>query len=126
MPHTIDWFSDHTEVVFSGQVTYQELRDTGASHYSDSRFDDIKFVILDFTSADLTQITPDKTTVLASIDSTAVAYNSSLKLAFVISDEYQRSLCEKYIKDSIGFRSSWAHRIFFDIEEARQWCDRAD
>jgi hypothetical protein len=124
MPYTIDWFADHTLVVLNGEVSYEQLRELGPAHFGDSRFDDIKYTILDFTRADLSQVTLDKPTVLAAIDSTATVYNPRLKLAFAIRDEFQQALCEKYIEDSLGFDSSWTHRIFFSMDEARQWCEK--
>lgn len=119
MPYTINWSDDHTIVVFTGLVTFQELREIGATHYGDSRFDDLRYVIVDFSQADLAQITLDEPIILASLDSVAVAYNARLKLALVIADEYQRSLCEKYIKDSIDFHSSWSHRIFSTLRKLK-------
>ena len=123
MPYTIDWAGDHTMLEFSGKVTYQELRDVGAAHYGDSRFDEIRYIILDFTGADLSQISLDKPTILASLDSAAVTYKTELKMAFVVHDEYQRRLCEKYIEDSIGFGSSWLHQVVSSVEDARKWCE---
>lgn len=126
MPYTIDWFDDHTVVVFNGQATYAHLRQAGECHYGDRRFDDLKYVIMDFTRADLAQMTLDRATILASIDSATVTYKPKLKLALVIVDEHQRTLSEQYIQDSIAFHSSWNHRIFSSVEDARAWCEFVD
>ena len=123
LPYTLNWSDDHTVILFSGQATYQELREIGPTHYGDSRFDDIRYVIVDFTHADLAHITWDKPTILASIDSTAVRYNLKLRLAFVVANENQRMLCEQYIEDSSRFCSSWSHQIFYNTEDAYKWCE---
>jgi hypothetical protein len=99
------------------------LRSIGEAHYGDERFDGINYVLVDFRRANLAEITSDKPTVLASIDSTAVVYNSNIKIAFVIENEYQRQLCEKYISDSSRFQSPWCHGIFSDETNARAWCE---
>lgn len=126
MPYVIDWCGDHSIVVFDGMVTYQELREIGPAHYGDARFDTEKYIIVDFSRANLSQITLENVTVLASIDSTAVVYNDKLKLAFVVNDTFQQGLCEKYGDDSRGFSSSWKHGIFLSAEEARRWCEHED
>lgn len=123
MPYKIEWRDDYVLVLFSGTVTYQELREVGEAHYGDSRFDAIKYFIGDFTDADLSQISMDKPTIIAALDSVAVSYNAQLKMAFVVRDQHQQSLCEKYIEDSIGFQSSWSHQIFFSVEDAQTWCE---
>lgn len=126
MPLNINWFDDHTEVTLNGHVSFKELKAIGAVHYGDGRFDGIKYVVVDFRCANLTEITPDKPKILASIDSTAVVYNSNLKIAFIIENEYQRQLCEKYVADSVGFQSSWSHGIFSNMTSAKAWCEVGD
>ena len=123
MPLNIKWFDDHTEIVCTGHVSFDELRAIGAAHYGDGRFDRINYVLVDFRHANLAEITLDKPTVLASIDSTAVVYNPNIKIAFVIENEYQRQLCEKYIFQSTRFQSPWCHRIFSDRASAKAWCE---
>ena len=123
MSYKIEWRGEYTVVLFGGKVTYQELREVGAAHYGDSRFDEIRYLIVDFIGADLSQITTNQPTILAALDSVAVSYNAELKMAFVVQDEYQQRLCEKYIEDSIGFQSSWSHQIFFSMEDAQTWCE---
>jgi hypothetical protein len=109
--------------VYRDKVTYLELREVGAAHYGDSRFDSVQYIISDFTGADLSQITLKDPTIIASLDSVAVSYKPELRMAFVVRDEYQQMLCEKYIEDSLGFESSWSHQIVFSFDEARKWCE---
>jgi hypothetical protein len=123
MPYKIEWIGKYTVVVFSGIVTYQELRETGDAHYGDSRLDSIKYIISDFTGADLSQISLHEPTIIASLDSVAVMYKPELRMAFVVRDDHQQMLCEKYIESSIGFQSSWSHQIVFSFDEARKWCE---
>lgn len=126
MSYKIHWLGDNSVVVVEGQVTYQQLREIGPAHFGSEKFSDLRYGIIDFTRADLGQVTMDKSKVLASIDSIAVTYKTKLKLAFVVADEYQRTLCERYIEDSAGFRSTWTQGIFPSIEEARTWCEQSD
>ena len=122
MPYRIEWSNENSVVSFSGNVSFQELREVGNAHYGDERFDAIKFIIIDFSDADLSQISTSHTNIVASVDSVSMEYKPELKMALVVKNDRQRELCESYIASSIGFQSSWSHAIFTNPEEAGKWC----
>lgn len=122
MPYRIEWNNERSLISFSGKVSFQEMREVGEAHYGDERLDTLKYLIADFSNADLSQVFLDQVSTLASLDSISVSHNPNIKMAFVIADEPQRQICESYIEYSKTFQSSWSYEIFTNFEEAQTWC----
>ena len=122
MPYEFKWGDEGTEVIFHGKVSYEEIRDADDMHYGDERFDKIKYQLYDFSRADLSQISINHAVEAAAHDAASVIYKPSLKVALVAIDSYTTTLCEKYIHDSMEFRSTWSFAIFDNYVEAKSWC----
>ena len=122
MPYKIEWKDDHSKVFFSGELTFEELRQAGDSYYGDERLDAISYLIADFRDADVSQISFKQANKIASLDSISVRRNPKVKMAFVVQDDAQKQLCEHYIEYSKQFQSSWLYKIFNSFDEARNWC----
>ena len=122
MPYRMDWNGDHVLIAFSGEITFEQMREAGDAHYGDERLEGIKYLIGDFTRADLSRLTKEHVRIVSAVDNVAVSYLPSLRMAFVVSDDHQKELCASYISASKGFGSPWSHGIFDNVEEARRWC----
>lgn len=122
MPYEFKWGDEGTEVIFHGKLSYEDIREADDMHYGDARFDKIKYQLYDFSRADLSQISINHTKQAAAHDVASISYKPNFKVALVTLDSYTRTLCEKYIDDSIKLRSSWSFAIFDNYAEAKSWC----
>jgi len=122
MPYNIVWEERGASTKFTGKITIDEINQANDEHYGDPRYDDIKYQLFDFTSADLSAITLDDAKYPAAIDKAANTYKLILKVALVAKDDYAKTLCREYINLSMQFNSTWVFGVFDSYKKAKDWC----
>lgn len=116
------WESPTTLIVqYSGRVTGQELVESSLKKSGDDRFDDLQFIIADWTHIHEVDITPeDVKTLVACLRSISKINPHAMNATAIKQDETGNALVAwyKFLADDL----SWKIGIFHTVEEARAWC----
>jgi len=123
MPYKIDWNDNNTVITFNGEVSMGELRKVSDAHYGAESLDELDYLIADFADADLSQLKVDLALTIASLDSITRSYKPDFKIAFIVSDDYQKILCEGYIEYSKQLKTTWQYGIFNNSQDAHNWIE---
>jgi hypothetical protein len=114
------WEDKGLERVFSDSTSGQEVVESNLSLHGDPRFDNIYYVLNDFSAVETFQVSKIDVSLIASIDDAATVSKPRLKIAIVATLdsllEWIYKYCEK-MQDS-----PYECRVFSDVENARQWC----
>ena len=121
MPYKIKWEDDGLVREFYGVVSSSEVLESDREFYENPRSDNAKYQITDFSNAQPGDVEDTDITKIAALDIGASVTLPNLKVAFVTSDQYVKTLCEKYIELSRVANETWQFKIFEDIESARRW-----
>ncbi len=122
MLYKLTWNKEGTVAEFFGRITLDTIMEVDQKHYNDPRFDEICYVLYDFTQADLSEVYLSDIQVPAAYDFGASHINRKIKVAAVATDPHTIELCKHYISVSKGISSSWSFDIFEDRASAFAWC----
>ena len=106
---------------YCGKISGQEIIDSTIVIYGDSRFDDLKYKLIDFLDAEIIEISNDELTLLAYQHKAAEKSNPNIKNAIVVRPEFDE-LAKKFV--AFFDDSSWLAQVFHDREEANNWLAR--
>ena len=104
---------------FWGTVTGDELLESNRKVYSDSRFAERHYQLVDLSQVERFDVTSDDMIRLAENDHTAALSNPDVKVAVVARDELIRMLSLYYEAESSD--SPWEQQVFDTLSEARAW-----
>ncbi|KKK75535.1 hypothetical protein LCGC14_2872750 [marine sediment metagenome] len=124
MPYQISWEKKGVVQKFHDVITPIELISCNENVYGDSRFDAIRYQILNLTEVRTVDLTdPDKAIQLvrriAATDRAAAKSNPNMKIAIVASLEILGSLANLYSSELSD--SPWLSDVFETETEAREW-----
>ena len=121
MPNVSTWEEKGLYRVFSGKISGEEVLQSNLDTHGDPRFDDLRYVINDFTQVSDFEVTESDIEIIAVVDDVAVLSNPKIKIALVVTLrsllEWVGLYCEK-MEDA-----TYICGIFSTVEEARQWVD---
>ena len=87
MPYTNEWKDKGLHREFSGTITGREVLESNLSIHGDKRFDDIDYVLNDFTNIDGFDISDLDVEEVATIDNVAAHANHRLKIIIIATDK---------------------------------------
>lgn len=102
-----------------GVVTGREIEKLTVDIFSDPRFDDLKYAILDFLSIDDIVMSHEELESIAAQDMAAAITNPSIKIALVGSDPRVKALAAAF-NDMFGGHP-WEASYHENLAEARRW-----
>lgn len=119
MPHTNTWKPGGLYRKFTGEITGAEILEANFALYDDPKFQNIKYVINDFTEITDHSVETSHTEVYAKTDDLISDTKGELKVALVVNQAAHISLANNYrelMKDT-----SFECEIFQTVEDARNW-----
>lgn len=119
MPHTNSWTSNGIYRKFTGEVSGAEILEANFKLYDDPKFNNIKYVINDFTEITGHSVEIAHTEVYASTDDMISDTKSELKIALVVNQAAHISLAKNYQErlKNVVFECE----IFQTVTDARNW-----
>ena len=120
MSYNITWQDSNVIISFEGNVNYQDINEADNIVYGDSRFDDMKYQIADFSKIEKFELTEEEVQVIAMLDKSSSRWNNKIKLAVVTLDLYLLERIKPYIETMQD--TEWSIKIFENIFEAKKWC----
>jgi len=119
MPYIHKWKETGVIREFSGAINAAQVLNSNLELHAHKRFNDIDYVLNDFTAATEIVIAAEQTTAFATTDEMVALTKGELKIAIVISNAFLPAALA-YQKQMID--SSFTCLIFEAISEAEQWC----
>ncbi|MGE4299309.1 MAG: hypothetical protein AB7E47_14930 [Desulfovibrionaceae bacterium] len=119
MPYDIAWEPNGVVWTFHGVLTGVETRQANLDIYGDSRFDGLRYQIVDLLHVERFAVTSDALDESAALDEVASFTNPRLVVAVVAAEEEAISIAEMY--QSAMKASCWEVQIFPSMGEARDW-----
>ena len=119
MPFFNKWVENGMEKIASGHVTGDELIATRKELYGDERFDQLEYILSDYTFADSVQILEKDIKQVAYLDGAAAMSNPNCKVAIVAPTKIMKPLADYYAE--LSKNSPWDARVFETVEQAKEW-----
>jgi len=119
MPHTNIWESEGLYRKFTGEISGEEILDSNFELHIDPGFQEIKYIINDFSEVTGHTIENTHTKVYASTDDIVSQTKGELKIALVVTDTALISLAKTYREHMMD--KVFECEIFQTIEDARKW-----
>lgn len=119
MPHTNTWEPGGLYRKFTGKISGEEILESNFELQANPDFQEIKYIINDFTEVTGHSIETVHTKVYASTDEMASNTKFNLKIALVVTQDPLITLANSYREEMIG--NKFECDIFQTIEDARKW-----
>ena len=119
MPHTNTWEPDGLYRKFSGEISGDEILESNFELHTHPRFQDIKYIINDFTEITGHTIDPSYTRAYAISDDVISTMKGRLKIALVAIQDEHVKLAGNYREQMKG--KAFECEIFKRINDARKW-----
>lgn len=119
MPHELVWEHRGVHKRLSGQVSAAEFQRSVELIQADARFDDIRYVINDFTAVGGHGLDEQHLLELAAIQYGAQASNPQVRVVYVGCDPELARLLRAILIDSQ--RSAYQVALFETLPQARDW-----
>lgn len=122
MAYELIWEQDGLIFSYSGIVTNEDAIHSNEQYYSDSRSDDIRFQIVDFTNAEKINIDEETVEYIGAMDcAQSKSSFESQKIAFVGNQDNLKTVMDVYSITLSSIGSDWKVGYFYDIESAKEW-----
>jgi hypothetical protein len=118
MSYQIDWEPRGVVKRFFGHLTDHDMLQSVLDTESDRRFDDLRYVINDFSSITGSSVEIPTIEDITIADQGASRSNPSIRIAVVTSSPEIRALAECYARSPLN---AYETRIFATEAEARNW-----
>jgi hypothetical protein len=119
MKENITWVTRGVLVTLSEQLDGDEFFQVNEKVYGDSRFDNLRYQLWDFTKVTEFNVNIEDMIKIAAHDKAAALSNSNMKIAIVATEEMAQTLLNLYQAEM--FTSPWESEIFNSMDEAQQW-----
>lgn len=119
MTHTTTWESKGVYRKFNGIITGEEILESNFLIQADNRFEEIDYVINDFTDVTDHTITLTDTKVYTTTDEIAANFKPLLKIAIIVTKKDLSDLADAYCEQMKSMR--FDAKIFKTLEQARSW-----
>jgi len=119
MAYTLQWKETGLIREFSGLIDAVEALNANLELHKHKRFDDLNYIINDFTRVTEVTISADQTQAYATSDDMVSLTKGELKIALLVTDEL-RPLALAYQQQMID--SSFSCQIFATMADAEVWC----
>ncbi len=119
MTYSNEWQKRGLVRRFNGKITAKEIVNANLSLHGDARFDDLLYVINDFTLLEDFEVTDADIMLISSIDQIATLTNPLLKIAIVATMPDLLSWIEAYMAQME--ESAYECQLFSTFKEAEEW-----
>ena len=123
MPYSTAWTQHGVTWTFWGIVTGEELMHSNRAVYSDARFPELRYQIVDLTRVEQFHVSADDMERLAETDHTAALSNPSVRVAVAARSDIIRILSLHYEAENSD--SPWEQQIFDSLVQAQAWAVQA-
>lgn len=114
------WEGEGLYRLYTNKITGKEVLESNLSIQGDSRFDNLRFIVNDFTDITEFEVSENDISKIVAIDNAAARSNANIKIAIVATNadllEWIRLYSEKMENSSYKYI-----RIFDTIDEAYEW-----
>ncbi len=115
------WEPDGVLKQFTGLVTADEFIWAVKQVHSDSRFDEARYVICDFSEADAKAVSEQALTEIAALNYGAYASNPNCRIVFVTADaEFSGRIGRTLMSPDLA---SYSVEVRPSVSDARDWLD---
>jgi len=119
MPYTNNWEENGLYRKFTGTINGIEILEANLKLHIDSRFNNIKYVLNDFTEVSDLRIETKHTNAYAASDKVISDRMLGLKIAIVVISELQINLANAYQEEMKN--SNFKCEIFASLDDAYKW-----
>jgi len=119
MSYTITWEEAGVIWRYEGTLTGEELIQSNLDIYGDSRFDSLRYEIVDLRGVTDFQVKPQHMRKIAFLDRAAAQSNSHIKVAVVTESEAGKEMNDQYTNSAP--EPHWQTRTFESYDEAINW-----
>ena len=119
MPHTNHWDAHGLHRQFIGVINSDEILASNLELHQDPRFDDIAYIINDFTLISGIEVAEGHTRSFATVDKNVSHRKPQLKIAIVVQQAPHIALAQAYRQQMLD--SHFECEIFPTLDEAETW-----
>lgn len=119
MAHTKNWTEDGVYRKFTDEISPDEILKSNFELQADPRFEEINYIINDFTKVTKLKFTSNHTKIYASTDDIISSSKGNLKIAIVAVQDAHIALANNYRDDMLN--KFFKCEIFKTIKEAEDW-----
>jgi hypothetical protein len=120
MPYQLVWEPKGVFWQYSGNVTGEEVIEASSLIYGDSRFDNLKYKLVDFLGIKSIEMSADELALVAFQHRAAELSNQAVKIAILIGPD--NDLAEQFAAFFVD--SHWEVKVFEERENANLWLNR--
>lgn len=121
MAHTTSWEPRGIVVEYRDQVTDLEVQRVVTNFQADHRYDDVRYILHDFSRVDRISHSPEVMVEISAQDSAAALSNPEHRVAIFPWSPALEAMVEDYL--SSGLRGRDKVRLFADSHSARRWAE---
>ena len=120
MAYQLTWEPNGVYWKYTGNVTGEEIVEASTTIYSDPRFDNLRYKLVDFLDAENISIDKDDVELISYQHIAAARYNPRIKTA-IVSKTYSYLL--QLFVENLRI-SEWEVEVFHHLDNANKWIDR--
>lgn len=120
MSFKITWKDSNVIISFTKNLSYKDMYDVNNLVYGDSRFNNMKYQIADFSKIEKFEFTKEEITIISTLEKSSTIWNNKIKLAIITSDvDYLRAI-KPYLE--VMKTTNWELKVFKTIDVGEKWC----
>jgi len=116
MSFSINWRGLNVVITFLDILSFDEMYEAKKTIYGDSRYDEMKYQIIDLSKI---QLTKQDIHVLSTLEKSSAVWNNNLKIAIITLDKKYIEMIATYFK--IMKNTNWSFKVFDTIDGAHEW-----
>ena len=120
MSYSVDWNGSLHICTFTGTTNGIEIIECNDKLQGDSRFDNIRATIWDFSQVEDFDLTVEQCIRIAAQDKAAAKTNQRIKIAIVADQDIVKRIM--YLYESEMLDAPFETQVFQSIGEAMRWC----
>lgn len=118
MTYAIDWEPQGAVLRFSGRISISDIERATTAYQGDYRFDQMHYVIADYTRITGCEASPAEIDYVCAVDSAARLSNGHIRMAIVTTSPAVIELATRYKAQPI---QAFPLKIFASLADARRW-----
>jgi hypothetical protein len=121
MPYENHWTENGLYRKFTGTVSGMEIFKSNTELHGDARFDELQYILNDFTTIDNYDICDVDINLIANSDKVSQIVHRNVKVAIVVDKPELYDWVDKYFLE-IG-QAAFDCRLFHNCDEAKEWIE---
>jgi len=123
LSHQNQWKENGLYRIFTNKISGEEVLNSNLTIQGDYRFDDIRYIINDFTKITGFEATEIDVLKISTIDKVSARSNSYIKIAIVATSEFLLEWIKKYCHQMQD--SPFECEIFKSVDDANAWVSKS-